>query len=185
MTFRKKILSVVFAVLFFMILVLCVKGYTDFNFVHKGTEYYDSEQCSFSLTDLGNYNSVFYQTSKSGDFLFNSTGSMFVADYDDSEFDKQLAVLDKYKYVDDVVMFDESKFIIPSPVFDIGNWNFKIIADTDYPNTFDFISVNKTENKIAYLTFQDQDLDYLCKSQKSKNYMQKFIKKQFKYDFEN
>lgn len=109
---------------------------------------------------------------------------MFVADYDDNEFDKQLAVLDKYKYVDDVVMFDERKFIIPNPTFDMGNWNFKIIANTGYPNTFDFISINKVENKIAYLTFRDQDLDYLCKTEKSKNYMQKFIKKQFKYNFE-
>lgn len=180
---KKKVLTIILAFLFLIALCFIIKGYFNYNYVLKGIENYDSEQNSFSLADFGNYNSVYYQSAKNGDFLFNSTGSMFVVDYDTNEFNKQLKALDEYKYVDEVVMFDDNKYIIPNPTFDIGNWRFKIIADTGYPNTFDFISINKKENKIAYLTFNDQDLDYLCKVEKSNNYMQKFIKKYFKYNF--
>lgn len=168
-----------------VVLVVCVCLYKDCNYVLKGIENYNQEESSFALSDLGEYKSVYYQSAKRGDHLFNSTGSMFIADYDLNAFNKQVFALNQYKYVDEIVMFDDDEYIIPNPTFDIGNWNFKIIADTGYPKIFDFVAVNKNGTKIAYLTFNDQDLDYLCKvKENSKNdYMQKFVKKYFAYNF--
>lgn len=51
------------------------------------------------------------------------------------------------------------------------------------PKDIDLIAVNESSRQIAYLTFYDQDIDYLCKSDKQDGYMKKFVKKYFKYKF--
>lgn len=46
----------------------------------------------------------------------------------------------------------------------------------EFPKNIDFICINTSECKIGYMTFYDEDIDYLCKSGNENEYMKHFVK---------
>lgn len=188
---RKTIIIIISSV---VIVCLGVFIYFNNNYTEKGIEKYNelintnSNLMNFSLEEIGLYDDIEFQSTKTGDFLFSSYGSLIVASYNDIEFEKQLMVLDNLKYQTEPIFFDESKYALPETEFQIGDWRFKVL-ESKSPNYFipkdiDIIAVNNSMYEIAYLTFYDQDVDYLCKESEKDGYMEYFVKKYFKYDFE-
>lgn len=183
---KKK--SIIVTVIIFLLILFSVLVYFDCNNTTKGIENYNEEYNKFALYELGDYKNVYYQCTKTGGYLFTSYGSLIVADYNENSFNEQIKLLDTNNYQNEPVLFDEAKYILPETDFNIGSWNFKTLVNTDlnydYPKVIKFIAINKNEQKIAYLTFYDQDIDYLCEINERENYMPKFVKKYFKYKFQ-
>lgn len=184
---RNRKRHIIIIVISLLLVFLSIYIYRDCNYTIKGIDNYDEYYSAFSLNELGNYNNLYYQCTKTGGYIFTSYGSLIIADYNDVSFLEQISLLNNKDYQEDVVLFDETKYILPNTNFFIGDWNFKVLknSDTDdcYPRLINFIGFNENENKIAYLTFRDQDLDYLCKIEDN-DYMPKFINKYFNYKFD-
>ena len=119
--------------------------------------------------------------------MSDSHGSMFIAEYDKKNFNDQLLRLESFEYQTDVIL-DSDEYIIPQTSFSIDDWNFKVLKPQsqtqEFPKNIDFICINTSECKIGYMTFYDEDIDYLCKSGNENEYMKHFVK-YFKYNFNN
>ena len=117
--------------------------------------------------------------------MSDSHGSMFIAEYDKKNFNDQLLRLESFEYQTDVIL-DSDEYIIPQTSFSIGDWNFKVLKPQsqtqEFPKNIDFVCINTSECKIGYMTFYDEDIDYLCKSGNENEYMKHFVKKYFKYN---
>ena len=182
---KKKVIVSLSIILFIILLAFLV--YKSSNYTIKGIENYDEEYCNFSLDEIGDYEDIYYQYTKKGSVLFNSSSAMIIADYDDLAFNEQLNAIASKEYQKEAILFDETKFKLPNTEFCIGGWNFKILKnsenDYDYPKLINFIAVNEVKKEIAYLTFFDYDMDYLCTVDESNDFMSDFIIDYFKYDF--
>lgn len=187
---KRKLLIIISAVI-----VVCLVAFSYFsnNYIETGLEKYNekisqnSNYINFSLNELGSYDDVYFQSTKTGGFIFSSYGSMLIASYNDADFIKQLNSVNAFNYQSDVIFFDDSKYTLPETEFYINDWHFKVLEgkspNFSIPKDIDLIAVNESSRQIAYLTFYDQDIDYLCKSDKQDGYMKKFVKKYFKYKF--
>jgi hypothetical protein len=191
---RMKTKHKILIVLGIIVICLVAFGYFSNNYTVTGIDKYNEEINSnpdfmnFSLDEIGSYKDIYFQSTKTGGFLFSSYGSLIVADYDDDTFEKQLAVVNNLQYQTEPILFEDSScYILPETEFQINDWDFKILENksSNYtmPKDIDFIAVNKSSNQIAYLTFYDQDLDYLCKAKDKNGYMVRFVKKYFNYKF--
>ena len=150
------------------------------------TEYFDE-------TKIGNCKSYSYSLHLKSSILFCSDGSVLLAEYEAEDFEKQLEVVEQsYRFLDHQVLdpYNETYYLSPPPVFTIGNWVFKTISyhvledehKCDYPKSFQMIAVNEQSQKIAYLDFRDNDLDFLGTPDDA-DYMEQFIKDNFHTDF--
>lgn len=192
----KKSAKITALVSVLVIVCLAAAFYFGCNNTVKGMDKYhktvndDSDYINFELEELGTYDSIDFQRTKTGGLLFSSTGSMLVAHYGDDEFLNQLNTVNNFDYqtVPVHIYSDETEMALPETEFEIGGWNFKVLKNRSlnysYPKSIDFVAVNEEENKIAYMTFYDQDLDCLCDVTEADGYMTKFIEKYFKYDFD-
>ncbi|MCM1115494.1 MAG: hypothetical protein NC397_08380 [Clostridium sp.] len=178
----KKIVCIVVSVLIILIIALCIIFSN--NYVKK-VDFEKDNYSSFSVSDFGNYESIYCQNSRTGSPLFHSDCSLVIASYSEVEFRNKLADCNNYAFQNEIVWCDETSYLLPDTEFDINDWSFRVLKGDNYPNIIDFIALNSVENKIAYLTFCDSDLDYLCTKEDNMNndFMQKFILKHFKYDF--
>lgn len=146
----------------------------------------NSDYIHFSLDDFGNYKNLYFQSNRIHSLMSDSYGSMFIAEYDKKNFNDQLLRLESFEYQTDVIL-DSDEYIIPQTSFSIGDWNFKVLKPQsqtqEFPKNIDFVCINISECKIGYMTFYDEDIDYLCKSGSENEYMKHFVKKYFKYNF--
>lgn len=181
-----------------LLIIVCLGAgfYFSCNHTVKGMDEYqktvndDSDYINFELDELGEYENIDYQRAKTGGLLFSSTGSMLVAQYSENEFLNQLNIVNNFDYqtVPVHIYSNETEMALPEPEFKIGVWNFKVLKNRSlnysYPKSIDFIAVNEKERQIAYMTFYDQDLDYLCDTTEADGYMAKFVDKYFSYNFD-
>lgn len=187
---KKKI-----AVIVSVIVVICVIVGAHFgaNRTVSGMENYkknyakNPDYIHFTLSEVGEYNEVYYQSATSGNLLFKSRASMLTAKYSAENFKKQNEANEYLHYQENEIKFDGEHYALPQTEFTIGKWSFRVLesrsSNWQIPKSIDFIAVNKDERKIAYMTFYDQDLDYICSADEADGYMEKFVNKYFKYDF--
>ncbi len=163
---------------------------------------------SFTETDFGDYSDLYYQEAVTGGLIFSAETGLAIASYGDESFEQQLVYLEKYQYLrgamvdtsgingepgyiildgenDYIGTQAETFYIIPDNEFNIGDWDFRVLYVQDMPHYIDLVAVNQNEKKIAYLTFVDSELDFLCKGKENKDgkFMERFVKKYFKYNF--
>ncbi len=142
----------------------------------------NSDYIHFSLDDFGNYKNLYFQSNRIHSLMSDSYGSMFIAEYDKKSFNDQLLRLESFEYQTDVIL-DSDEYIIPQTSFSIGDWNFKVLKPQsqtqEFPKNIDFVCINISECKIGYMTFYDEDIDYLCKSGNENEYTETFCEKIF------
>lgn len=103
---KRKLLIIISAVI-----VVCLVAFSYFsnNYTETGLEKYNekisqnSDYINFSLNELGSYDDVYFQSTKTGGFIFPSYGSMLIASYNDAEFIKQLNSVNAFNYQSDVI----------------------------------------------------------------------------------
>ena len=89
---KRKLLIIISAVI-----VVCLVAFSYFsnNYTETGLEKYNekisqnSDYINFSLNELGSYDDVYFQSTKTGGFIFFSYGSMLIASYNDADFIEQ------------------------------------------------------------------------------------------------
>lgn len=137
-----------------------------------------------TLDDLPEYRHMEYRyTHKS--FVFESNSVALIVYYDDKTYKSEKEKLgEKYTFLDQKI-FDAniSKDIIPEHEFSINSYSFKVVAgngedNTRFPKSFGMIGTSEENKSIAYLYFNDTDLDYIGEEN-----MANFVKEYFEYDF--
>ena len=92
----------------------------------------------------------------------------------------QKAKLLKNSFFSGSVTDDYDNRVLTEAQTDIGKWHFMVMNEqyTCLPKNFRILGYNDSLNKIAILSFSDQDRDYMDES------LKEFIEHYFRYNFE-
>lgn len=185
----KSRLAVTVTVLIIVSFIISFIGWFLFGcYTIKGAE---KEYVSHSLTEenvlehAGNYDAVYFQLSTCNMFIFQSQCTLLKFDYTEENYTAQTEYIsNNYSFLDEPVYVDDyNDYLISENEFDIGDWQFRVCADGDYPREFRIIGFNEKSKSIVYIDFDDSDLDYLCETFEP---MEKcFIDEYVGYDFYN
>lgn len=190
---RKKYLFILAIILILILgLIYYNKSKTSIkNYLNTGTKI-DTEAKNFmpAIEELPKYQGISYKYNHTSIILFETDAIALVVNYDEETYKKEKEKLtEKYKFLDQKVVsdFDKSKYYIPEYKFSINSYDFKVPEGDDnykakYPKSFGMIGMSDEKKSIAYLYFYDYDLDYIKSDSGSP--MADFIRKYFKYDFE-
>lgn len=135
----------------------CVGGYVEFRTLHgvnEIKEYYTD----FSFNKFGKYEDIFnYQYHSTG--IFQQEAYTTILKYDKKSFEEEINDIDmNYKFYDHSIVDGE-----PEPFFTFDGFDFRIEKSKSpkewYPKQLYLIGINKTSYEIAYVYFQDYDLD--------------------------
>lgn len=166
----KSRLAVTSTVLIIASLVISSIGWFLFGcYTIKGAE---KEYISHSLTEenllesAGNYDDVYFQLYTYNMFIFQSRSSLLKFNYTEENYTVQTEFIsNNYSFLDEPVIDDyDSSYMISQNEFDIGDWQFRVCADGDYPSFFRTIGFNEKSKSIVYIDFEAPDLDYLCET---------------------
>ncbi len=98
--------------------------------------------------------------------IFPSDSTTVIYLYNEEKFDNAVKKLDeKYTFYTDLISLDCD--YDPNPFFTVGNFDFRIVKETDgewtdyFPKFVHLIGVNKQSKEIADIMFYSSDLDYI------------------------
>lgn len=117
--------------------------------------YYDDE---INAEDYGEFEDITcYDYVSTG--IFQQLSVTVIVKYDDLNFEKEVKrINEEYDFYKKAVIEDE-----PDPVFTFEGFDFRLVkgdyATYWYPKDLNFIGINDATNEIAYVSFQDDDLD--------------------------
>ena len=120
---------------------------------------------------------------------FAADSLLFVVTYDEQTYFVEKEKLNEFSFLDRPVA-ESGLYLIPKHEFSINTFDFKVVAakDTDeqfdylYPECFGMIAVSDTKKSIAYLYFNDIDLDYISENA-TKGTMSEFVNDYFEYNW--
>ena len=156
------------------------------NYTHK-IDFENNQYSNFTIDDFGNYSNIYCQECKTGTTLFPTYTCLAILTYEQPQFEEQLLTIEKYSYLEaPIVENGYDNYIVPENEYTIGDWLFKVVYDVSLPNYMDIIGINTQSKQIAYMSFFDSEINYLCtfKQNENNDYMYHFTKKYFKYDFD-
>lgn len=166
----KRKLAITSTTLIIISLILSFIGWFLFgSYTIKGAE---KEYISHSLTEenllesAGNYDDVYFQLYTYNMFIFQSRSALLKFDYTEENYIAQTEFIsNNYSFLDEPIIDDyDFSYIISQNEFDIGDQQFRVCADGDYPKEFRIIGFNEKSKSIVYIDFDDSDLDYLCET---------------------
>lgn len=166
----KRKLAITSTTLIIISLILSFIGWFLFgSYTIKGAE---KEYISHSLTEenllesAGDYDDVYFQLYTYNMFIFQSRSVLLKFDYTEENYTAQTEFIsNNYSFLDEPIIVDyDSSYMISQNEFDIGDWQFRVCADGDYPKKFRTIGFNEKSKSIVYIDFDDPDLDYLCET---------------------
>lgn len=147
------------------------------------------------LQELGNFDTYTLTTRKRLIAFWESYGMALVGSYSQANYQAQKAYIeDYYRFADtrDTYLFKYTTTQNSVCEFDLNHWHFKMLNEVsdgtdlyDYyiPELFRMVAFNDTEQKIAFLTFGDSELDCFGENN-DKADLQLFVKRSFCYQFE-
>lgn len=155
------------------------------EYVERYIDYYDNNYVGYTEDDFGEYENIDYQMRlKPG--IFRTFGSMYIVEYSNEQYDKQLQAINDIKYLDSAVMDDDSYYLIPSEKVEENGWTIRV-ADIDgynwYPKQFKMIGTNDDKNTIVYMLFSDDDIDFIS-DKGGEEQLKSFIEEYFDFHFE-
>lgn len=121
---------------------------------NKGVEQFDDD----ITYDYGNYEDIAYYTYLSTG-IFQQEAKTLICKYDDTNFENKVnSINSEYKFF--LYPVDDEE---PKSIFTHNGFNFRLImTDTTrewYPKEMHFIGINNDTNEVAYVVFNDSDLD--------------------------
>lgn len=89
--------------------------------------------------------------------VFQQRSFVSIVKYSDTHFENEVKSINTSKSFYDEAVLDGD----PIPVFTYDGFDFRLEKNEDYyyPKQMDFIGINKETNEIAYVYFEDMDLD--------------------------
>ncbi len=162
------------------LLIFCVTAFGSFWFNGVGGNTYFKayngiDEIKAYNEAIGKNHVVYYDTKIEADFygdfeditcydyiktgIFQQLAVTVIAKYDEAEFKKEVKRINKENaFYKSAVLEDE-----PIPVFSFEDFDFRLVKGEYvtywYPKDLYFIGINDTTNEIAYVSFQDDELD--------------------------
>lgn len=166
---KYELTSVTIALIIVSLLSSCVLWLLFSGHTIKGAK---EDYISYSLTEdnlyenAGDYVDDYVQIRVKYEFFFRIQAILLKFDYTEENYMAQKEYINNsYSFLDEPVLDNyDSSYIISQNEFDIGDWQFRVCADGDYPKEFRTIGFNEKSKSIVYIDFDDPDLDYLCET---------------------
>lgn len=190
----KKDIKIISNILMVSILVigalLLLVSYLIFgsSYTFKGLDEIEKGHCIFSddfLSYVCEYEDAYYQLHHENIAVFSSDASVLILNFSPENYQNEKDRIEKdYIFLNTPVADESGDYLISENIFSIDDWNFRVCRSDgwttfSYPDYFRMVGYNEAENKIAYLDFDDSDLDVINEP------MADFISSYFDYDFRN
>lgn len=118
-------------------------------------QYYGGYYDVTPFAERGNVQKEFNYLYKKNMFPFaTAVSSVLIADYSKNDFKEQKEFLESRQQIDTDIGENWSK-----ESFSIHDWNFMVDAESEPPKRLTIFGFNEKKNKIAYIKFEDKDLD--------------------------
>lgn len=115
-----------------------------------------------TIESLPEHRDVKYKYFKDYMGVWESEAYTMIVEYDDETYNNQKNVVcEPFEALTDWTDFDENDYPIVKKVtsgIELNGFSFKMYS-TDYPHKIFFIGANDDANQIAYIYFEDHDLD--------------------------
>lgn len=157
----------------------CSKHIDDINAYSNAITKYDAAEFMPDLSAVSEYEDIEFNHYKKSSLLFTNNSLILIISYNEFEYRKNIETIESsYSFIEDNQILD-NKDIFSQYSFTLGTYIFKVVYNEsfDYPKKFGLIAKSDEENRIAYLWFNDPDLDFI-------DDFPQFIKDNIKYVFE-
>ncbi len=135
-------------------------------------QYYGGYYDVTPFAERGNVQKEFNYFYQNNMGVFSSVASVLIADYSENDFKEQKEFLESRKQIDTDIGENWSK-----EPFSINDWNFFVDAESEPAKRLTIFGFNEKENKIAYIKFNDNDLDDIYET--PREFFKEFIKYRF------
>ena len=174
----KILIAILILVLIFFFFAINLLGQFEIFRSYEGEnaiEHYENEMSDFALPTSDSISKAksteFYEFST---FLaiFGSDSYILICDYDDAEYSNQKNELsNKYKFYTQTITHPDKDYPQPynvEPTSEIKGYSFKVVDERDkgdsytgLPKHIKFVGTNDATNEIVYISFWNDDLDYI------------------------
>ena len=157
----KKIISLILA----LCLILTLSGCFSQSKFSQNPEKYDAfaqKDDVMPATDEVEDSFAVYPFYHHDGFIFEWNSYTLIAQYDAETYEKKIGEINDSYVFEEEVLQDHTKEHKLNPEFSVGDYRFRLLDVETYscffPESY-FIGMNDTEHKIAYIYFDDYDLD--------------------------
>ena len=173
---KKKIVLIVVSAVLTLFIILCgLLAY--YIFGERDKVSYDINEWSNlektftylpSVEEMGEYSDLKSKYQHRDYFIFQSDAYILRAKYSKDIFDKQKnSILNNYSFQETVVDYGEET-IEKEANFEFDGFKFQMLSLKEYnlyyPKQIVFVGISKKNNEIAFVFFDDIDLDYISDS---------------------
>lgn len=162
---KKKIKYVIFIVLVVIGIILYMHYKPDHKGLNYAKKYPYNEIMKYKIEEMGDYEKLEFRVRDYYFLFFRSIGTMYIAQYNDSNYQKQKQVIENRTYLEEPIAgCGDPAYIIPETQIEKNNWIFKIednLEKNDFPHKIYMIGYNDEKKSIAYMSFYDFDQDYI------------------------
>lgn len=173
---KKKIVLIVVSVILILFIVFCgLMAY--FVFSKRDKVSYDINEWNNlektftylpSVEEMGEYSDLKSKYQHRDYFIFQSDAYILRATYSKEIFDRQKdSIINSYSFQETVVDYGEET-IEKETNFEIDGFEFQMLSlkeyNLHYPEQIVFVGISKKNNEIAFVSFNDIDLDYIDNS---------------------
>lgn len=147
-----------------------------------------SQQVMPNLDDLLVYKDIYYQYRHKRMLIFSADTMLLVVTYDEATYQAEKSKLNDFDYLQEPSVYKDRRtgkdtYLLPEPEFSINSFNFKVLNRTngfEFPKYIGIIATSDEKNSIAYLYYDDVDMDYISEDE-AEGVMAKFVKEYFRY----
>lgn len=175
---HKKAVGIMITVAIVLILVVFgyISNYFFGGYIRTGDsaiEKYDGGYYDVTpLAERGRVQKEFNYYYQKNMLIFSSHASVLIADYSENDFKEQKEFLESRQQIDTDIGENWSK-----ESFSIHDWNFMVDAESEPPKRLTIFGFNEKKNKIAYIKFEDKDLDEI--NETPSEFFDEYIKYRF------
>lgn len=177
----KYVLMAIALLMFSLVLSSCSNWTVERYIYEYHREKYEAED--FLPTGFASYNSVKYNHDKKVLFFFATDTMTVKVKYDDFYIAKKNEVEQTYKFLTEPIESDMLKghYDIPVTEFEYKGFQMRVADSGEYPKKFGIVGYNDKTKEIAYLWFNDPDLDFISEPNQDKEQaMIEFVENNFK-----
>lgn len=183
---KPTIVGIVLLILSLLIWFFCLSTSTNSSlndYAKRRIGYTSASYVLPELDSLPDYEGIYYQYRHKRMVLFSADSLLLVITYDKETYIAEKKKLEQYSFLDHIVGYDETYFI-PEHKFSINSFTFRVLDQVDdkffYPKRFGMIATSDEKNSIAYMYFDDIDLDFISENT-IKGRMERFVKEYYRY----
>lgn len=116
-----------------------------------------------TVDELGEYSDIQFNHLYKSSIIFQSNGYTLKVKYNDDEFIKQKNIINQnYAFQDQIILYGEGAV---DTQYKHDEFDFKMLSleeyNLNYPKYMIFVGISDKTNQIAYIIFEDQDLDFI------------------------